>query len=365
MDSDYLYLIVLGHVHQHGAFAENVWTNTLQIMYELNVKNHTRMSYVYFFKLKIFVAAEEQLNIIGAWFISANFTEVDILNEPTVPGLNILLPYVTVSGGAVKALICSFLRHTDYLTMPSSICVCNTMRCKCVLSLHRSLCMISPINGDRGTSCDEFEQFIHIWMCSQDQQRALNKMDKIRFRLYLLTCMWDQKEISPLQWQIYTQLFNRGLFHQWIVRVLLMSVSMFFIGQPAVLTYISYKQIFVSIHRVRNSNLSFLLFFTISWYSLSSLTVSGQSTGCSNKPHHTEFGLTFVLCISCVVRKTIVVLLAFKATLPVRNVRKSCMPLPPKLSVPAFTLTQIFVRVFWFSIQSPSSHMMDFLELEM
>ncbi|XP_051512775.1 uncharacterized protein LOC127417100 [Myxocyprinus asiaticus] len=204
MDSDYLCLIVLGHVHQNGAFADTVWTNTLQIMYELNVKNHTRMSYVYFFKFNIFVAAEEQMNITGAWFMSANFTEVDILNESTVPGLNMLLPCVTVSVGAVKALICSFLRHTDHWTMPSSICVCNTMRCKCVLSLHRSLCMISPVNGDRGTSncCAEFEQFIHIWRYSQDQQRELNQMDKM--------------EISPLQWQICTQLFNRGLSHQWI-----------------------------------------------------------------------------------------------------------------------------------------------------
>ncbi|XP_051580774.1 uncharacterized protein LOC127456367 [Myxocyprinus asiaticus] len=339
------------HVHKNCTFADNVWTNTLQLMYELNVKNHTEVMMCF---LK-----EEQMNITGAWFMSTNFTEGDLLNESNVPGLTLLLPCVKVAGAAVKALISVFPWQTDHLTMPSSICVCTTLCCKCVLSLHRSLCMIYPLNGDSSTGkcCTEFYQFIHIWRCSQDQQRELNQMDKNSYRSYMLTCMRNKKDIGPLQWQICTQLLNRGLFHQWIMAVLLMTVFMFLLGHTAVLTYISYKQRYVSIHRVRNSHLSFLLLFTISWCSLNPLTVSGQSSGCSCKLHNTAFGITFVLCISCVVGKKIVVLLAFKATIPGSNVMKWFGPLPQRLCVPACTLTEILVCVFWFSIQSLSFNM--------
>jgi len=158
-------------------------------------------------------------------------------------------------------------------------------------------------------------------------------------------------EISPKQWQIGTQLPSRALIHQWIMRVLLITVFLFFTGQTTVVTYLSCTQRYVFTHRVRNSNLSFVLLFTISWYSLSPHT--GHSTACSCKFHHTAFGINFVLSISCVLGKTIVVLVAFKATIPGNNFMKWFGRLPHRLSVPAFTMTQILVFVFWFSIYSP------------
>ncbi len=111
-------------------------------------------------------------------------------------------------------------------------------------------------------------------------------------------------EISPLQWQICTQLFSRGLFHQWIIRVLLITVSLFLIGQTAVVTYMRYTQRYVFTQRVRNSNLSFMLL--ISWCSLSPLTVLDSQVVVPANFNHTAFGITFVLCISCFLGKTLV-----------------------------------------------------------
>ncbi|KAF4071900.1 hypothetical protein AMELA_G00268160 [Ameiurus melas] len=104
--------------------------------------------------------------------------------------------------------------------------------------------------------------------------------------------------------------------------------------------------------RINNSELSFFILFSLTLCFLCALIFIGEPTSWSCMLRHTAFSITFSLCISCILGKTLVVLAAFTATEPGNNVMKWLGPTQQRIIIFSCTLVQMIICTAWL-ISSP------------
>lgn len=102
-----------------------------------------------------------------------------------------------------------------------------------------------------------------------------------------------------------------------------------------------------AIVRVNNCELSFFILFALTLCFLCSLVFIGEPTTWSCMLRHTAFSITFSLCISCILGKTLVVLAAFTATRPGDNIMKWLGPKQQRAIIFSCTLIQVVICAVW------------------
>ncbi|XP_075131823.1 extracellular calcium-sensing receptor-like [Leptodactylus fuscus] len=105
--------------------------------------------------------------------------------------------------------------------------------------------------------------------------------------------------------------------------------------------------------KANNYSLSCLLLLSLSLCFLCSLTFIGypQSKNCLLR--QAIFGMVFGLCISCILAKTIIVVIAFMATKPSSNLRKWTKPWVSYMIVFCGFMVQFLLCTIWLSLTPP------------
>ncbi|XP_030042291.1 extracellular calcium-sensing receptor-like [Microcaecilia unicolor] len=133
----------------------------------------------------------------------------------------------------------------------------------------------------------------------------------------------------------------------------LTAVASFFAVTTAAVLCIFIKHRDTAIVKANNRELSFLLLGALVISFLCSMLFTGKPQLATCLIRQPAFGVTFALCLSCVLAKTIIVVIAFNATKPNSNLREWLGPWVPIVIVSASTLLQIFICATWLLMCPP------------
>ncbi|XP_064408875.1 vomeronasal type-2 receptor 26-like [Latimeria chalumnae] len=135
--------------------------------------------------------------------------------------------------------------------------------------------------------------------------------------------------------------------------IVLASSSMFSSLIPVAIlcTFIRYRD--TPIVKANNRELSYVLLLALVLCFLCSLIFIGQPVTITCMLRQAAFGIIFALCVSCVLAKTIMVVIAFNATKPNSNLKKWVGNKLPNTIIFACTLLQVIICIAWLTSAPP------------
>ncbi|XP_014352100.2 extracellular calcium-sensing receptor-like [Latimeria chalumnae] len=107
--------------------------------------------------------------------------------------------------------------------------------------------------------------------------------------------------------------------------------------------------------KANNRELSYLLLLALVFCFLCSSIFIGYPMRVTCMLRHVAFGIIFALCVSCMLAKTIMVVIAFNATKPSSNLKNWVGPKLPNGLVFVCTLIQVIICIVWLISSSPFS----------
>ncbi|XP_051580753.1 extracellular calcium-sensing receptor-like [Myxocyprinus asiaticus] len=138
-----------------------------------------------------------------------------------------------------------------------------------------------------------------------------------------------------------------------IMGIILICLSLFGVAVATVITVIFFIFRSTPIVKANNSEMSFLLLLSLKLCFLCSLVFVGRPSPWTCRTRQAAFGVSFVLCISCILVKTIVVLLAFRSTMPGSSSLKLFSPPQQRAFIFCCTTGQVILCACWLALAPP------------
>ncbi|XP_043929429.1 extracellular calcium-sensing receptor-like [Protopterus annectens] len=146
---------------------------------------------------------------------------------------------------------------------------------------------------------------------------------------------------------------NEFLSYEEPLGSVLIAISIFLEMTTAAILTVFIKCHHTPVVKANNRELSYLLLFSLILCFLCSFIFIGRPTHVTCMLRQSAFGIIYTLSISCVLAKTVVVVIAFNASKPNSSLRKYAGPRLPKLLIMFCTSVQIILCVSWLTASPP------------
>ncbi|XP_078524864.1 vomeronasal type-2 receptor 26-like [Lissotriton helveticus] len=164
-------------------------------------------------------------------------------------------------------------------------------------------------------------------------------------------CSWDQWPNAKQDLCILKDI--EFLSYEGVLGYSLAAICIFLSVIPTAILGLFFHFRSTPIVKANNRSLSYLLLLSLTLCFLCSFAFIGYPTSMTCLVRQASFGIIFALCVSCVLAKTVMVVIAFNATKPGSTLKRWATPKLSYAVVNIGTLLQVLLCVFWLILSPP------------